>query len=91
MISTLHILSWVIHNIKVKLELALPQQSEYSASSFMKLCYNFLPHHSYRTIPLSEYGLFIFLFILVQSLLLNCNSYPKIYCNVILGLHIATI
>ena len=62
MIFTLYIPSWDIHNIKVKLELALPQQSEYSALSYTKLCNTFLPHHSYRTIPFSEYGILIFLF-----------------------------
>ena len=85
-IFTLYIPRWDIHNIKVKLELALLQQSEYSALSYMKLCNTFLAHPSYRMIPFSEYGIFIFLFRLVQSLLLNCNSYLKIYCNIILGL-----
>ena len=84
MIFILYIPSWDIHNIKVKLELALPQQSEYSALSYTKLCNT---HPSYRMIPFSEYDIFIFLFRLVQSFLLNCNSYPKIYWNVILDLH----
>ena len=62
MIFTLYIPSWDIHSIKVKLELALPQQSEYSALLYTKLCNTFLPNPSYKMIPFSENGIFIFLF-----------------------------
>ena len=48
MIFTLYIPSWDIHSIKVKLELVLPQQSEYSALLYTKLCNTFLPHSSYN-------------------------------------------
>ena len=36
MIVTIYIPSWDIHNIKVKLEVALPQRSEYSALSYIE-------------------------------------------------------